>query len=102
MMTIVTRVMLREEGVEQWDRAMHARVEAAREKSGWVSAQLLRGIDEPLERAIVGVWETREDWSAWHHDEAFRSTREQLAGLEAGETDSTWFEVVQNTATEDD
>ena len=24
---------------------------------GWVSAQLLKGSDEPLERAIVGVWD---------------------------------------------
>ena len=101
MMTIITRVVLREEGAERWDRAMHERVGAARDKPGWISAQLLKGVDEPLERAIVGVWETREDWSAWHHDEAFRSTREELAGLEAGQTDSTWFEVVQNTATEE-
>ncbi|MFC9839056.1 antibiotic biosynthesis monooxygenase family protein [Rhodococcus sp. NPDC127530] len=96
MMTIVTRVTLRAEGVHQWDRVMHARLEAAREKPGWVSAQLLKGVDQPLERAIVGVWNSKKDWAAWHHDETFRATREQLAGLEDCAAESTWFEVVEN------
>lgn len=43
MMTIITRVVLREEGAERWDGAMHERVAAAREKPGWISAQLLKG-----------------------------------------------------------
>ena len=96
MMTIVTRVTLRAEGVDQWDRVMHARVEAARERPGWVSAQLLKGVDQPLARAIVGVWNSKDDWTAWHDDETFRTTREQLAGLEDGAVESTWFEVVEN------
>jgi heme-degrading monooxygenase HmoA len=98
MMTIVTKVKLRAEGVDQWDAAMHARVEAARGRQGWVSAQLLKGVDQPLERAIIGVWNSKDDWEAWHHDDTFRATREQLAGLEEGPTESSWFEVVENTA----
>lgn len=101
MMTIVTRVKLREEGIDQWDGAMHARLAAARGKSGWVSAQLLKGVDQPLERAIVGVWNSKNDWASWHDDEAFRATRRQLEGLEDGPTESTWFEVVENAATSD-
>lgn len=42
MMAIVTRVTLRAEGVHQWDRVMYARLEVAREKPGWVWAQLLQ------------------------------------------------------------
>lgn len=95
MMTIVTSVRLREDGVTEWDSAMHTRVETARERPGWVSAQLLKGVDDPLQRAIVGVWRSKEDWAAWHDDETFQETRQQLAGLEEEPADSTWFEVVE-------
>ena len=96
MMTIITRVKLRAGSTEQWDRAMHTRVQAARDAEGWVSAQLLKGVDDDLERAIVGVWESREAWSAWHDDDAFRDTREQLKGIEEGPQESVWFEVVED------
>jgi heme-degrading monooxygenase HmoA len=96
MMTIITRVKLREGSTDQWDRAMHTRVGAARGAQGWVSAQLLRGVDEPLERAIVGVWESKEAWAAWHDDETFTGTREQLSGVEEQPQQSVWFEVVED------
>jgi heme-degrading monooxygenase HmoA len=96
MMTIVTRVKLRPESTDQWDRAMHARVEAARDADGWISAQLLRGVDEPLERAIVGVWDSQDAWRRWHDDDAFTETREQLSGLEERSQESVWFEVVED------
>ncbi|HEY5855380.1 MAG TPA: hypothetical protein VIW24_15365 [Aldersonia sp.] len=47
---------------------------------------------------LLGVWNSKDDWAAWHHDETFRATREQLAGLEDGAVESTWFEVVENAA----
>jgi heme-degrading monooxygenase HmoA len=96
MMTIITRVKLREGSTEQWDRAMHTRVDAARGVTGWISAQLLEGVDEPLERAIVGVWESKEDWAAWHDDEAFTETREQLSGVEERPQESVWFSVIED------
>jgi heme-degrading monooxygenase HmoA len=96
MMTIITRVKLRAGSTEQWDRAMHTRVEAARGAKGWVSAQLLKGVDEPLERAIVGVWESKEAWAGWHDDETFTQTREQLSGVEERPQESVWFEVVED------
>ena len=96
MMTIVTKVKLRADDVNEWDSAMHTRVEAARGRPGWISAQLLKGVDQPLERAIVGVWESKDAWANWHDDDAFRATRAQLAGLEDGPTESTWFEVVES------
>ncbi|MFL6133008.1 MAG: antibiotic biosynthesis monooxygenase family protein [Nocardioidaceae bacterium] len=96
MMTIITRVKLREGSTEQWDRAMHARVEAARGAKGWISAQLLKGVDESLERAIVGVWESKEDWATWHNEDAFRETRAQLSGVEERAQESVWFEVAED------
>ena len=95
-MTIITRVKLRAGSTEQWDRAMHTRVEAARGAKGWVSAQLLKGVDEPLERAIVGVWESKEAWAGWHDDETFTDTRQQLSGVEERPQESVWFEVVED------
>lgn len=97
MMTIITRVKLKAGSAEQWDRVMRERVEAARGASGWVSAQLLTGVDEDLERAIVGVWESKDDWAAWHHDDAFEETRDQLSQVEERSQESVWFEVVEDT-----
>ena len=96
MMTIITRVKLRAGSTEQWDRAMHTRVEAARSAKGWISAQLLKGVDEPLERAIVGVWDSKAAWAAWHDDDAFTETREQLSGVEERPQESVWFGVIED------
>lgn len=98
MMTIVTRVRLQPGSTDQWDRTMHARVEAARGVDGWVSAQLLKGVDEPLERAIIGVWHSKAAWQSWHDDELFAETREQLNGLEDRAQESAWFEVVEDVS----
>ncbi len=95
MMTIVTTVTLRPGGAEQWDEAMHARVEAAREMPGWVAAQLLKAADEPLQRAIIGTWRSKEEWTAWHDDVTFQETRERLAGLEESRGETVWYEVVE-------
>jgi heme-degrading monooxygenase HmoA len=96
MMTIITRVRLRAGSTEQWDRVMDTRVDAARGAKGWISAQLLKGVDEPLERAIVGVWDSKEAWAAWHDDDAFTETREQLSGVEERPQESVWFAVIEN------
>lgn len=94
-MTIITTVKLRAGCTEQWDRVMQARVNAAREAHGWVSAQLLNGVAEELERVIVGVWASEADWAAWHDDEAFKTTRVELAGLQERHGTSAWFQVVE-------
>jgi heme-degrading monooxygenase HmoA len=86
---------LRPGATEQWDRAMHTRVQAAREAKGWISAQLLKGLDDDRDRVIIGVWESREDWAAWHEDEAFRAVRSELADVEEARADSRWFGVVE-------
>ena len=94
MMTIVTHVTLREGEEPAWDDAMRARLEAARGRPGWISAQLLIPLDAPNRRTIIGTWETRAEWEAWHTDEAFTGTRERLEGLQAEPAETTWFEVL--------
>jgi heme-degrading monooxygenase HmoA len=42
------------------------------------------------------VWDSKEDWAAWHNDEAFTQTREQLSGVEERAQESVWFEVVED------
>jgi heme-degrading monooxygenase HmoA len=95
MMTVVTTVTLKDEARSQWDRAMHERVRAASVMGGWVAVQLLREVNEPRRRAIIGTWQSREDWARWHDDETFKATRAELAGLEDGPSTTVWYDVVE-------
>ncbi len=94
MMTIVTHVHVKEGAEPEWDAAMRQRLEAAREKPGWVAAQLMLPLDNLSKRIIVGTWQTRADWEAWHQDPAFDETRKRLDGLEAGQPEQWWHEVL--------
>ena len=94
MMTIVTRVKLREGSEPRWDAAMRERLEAARNQPGWVAGQVAIPVDALAERVIIGTWQTRADWEAWHADPKFRETRRQLEGLEAQAPEEWWHEVV--------
>ncbi len=96
MMTVITRVQLREGADAEWDAAMHERLAAAQDQPGWVGGQLLRPIDEPGARVIVGTWESREAWAAWHDAEAFRETRQRLEGLQSGAGEMTWHEAIED------
>jgi heme-degrading monooxygenase HmoA len=94
--TVMTHVALRDESAAQeWDSAMHERLAAARGQAGWIGGQLLRPEGDPGLRTIVGTWETRERWEAWHNEEAFRETRERLEGLQARPAETSWYEVVE-------
>ena len=95
MMTVVTTVTLKDATRNQWDRAMHERVRAASDMDGWVSVQLLREADNPQRRAIIGTWQSREHWTRWHDEEAFKATRTELAGLEDGPSSTVWYDVVE-------
>jgi heme-degrading monooxygenase HmoA len=94
MMTIVTRVTLKHGAQPTWDGIMQERLEAARDQPGWIGAQILIPVDALDQRIIVGSWETRADWEAWHEDATFRETRLQLEGLEAGPPEPSWHEVI--------
>ena len=92
MMTIVTHVNLRPGNEPEWDRAMRQRLEAAKSQPGWIGGQLLISLDSASTRVIIGTWETRAHWEAWHQDADFTKTRERLEGLEDGR--SEWYELV--------
>ena len=94
MMTIITRTVLRVGTEPEWDAAMRDRLDAASRRDGWIGGQLLIPLERLNERVIVGTWDTRADWEAWHADEAFRETRERMEGLEEDPSETTWHEVV--------
>jgi heme-degrading monooxygenase HmoA len=94
MMTIVTHVRVKEGHEPAWDAAMRERIEAAREQPGFVAVQLCIPAEAMNERVIIGTWETRADWEAWHGSEAFARTREQLEEPDAKRRREWWHEVV--------
>lgn len=94
MMTIVTLVTLKEGSEPEWDAAMHERLEAAKGQPGWVSGQLSMPVDRLDQRAIIGTWETRAHWEAWHNDPAFTETRQRLEGLQTEASQMQWYEVL--------
>jgi len=73
---------------------MRERLEAARTQAGWIGGQVAIPIDALAERVIIGTWQTRADWEAWHADPKFRETRRQMEGLEAQPPEEWWHEVV--------
>ena len=95
MMTIVTHVELKPGAEQEWDRAMHERLRAAEGRDGWVAGQLLRPVNQPHQRVIVGTWQSRAHWETWHRDPTFRDTRARLDGLEARPAQEWWHEVVE-------
>ena len=94
MMTVITRTVLREGTEPEWDAAMRARLDAAGGRGGWIGGQLLIPLERLNERLIVGTWDTRADWEAWHADEAFRDTRLRIEGLEERPSETNWYEVM--------
>jgi heme-degrading monooxygenase HmoA len=94
MMTIVTQVTLKEGSEPDWDAAMHARLASVRGRAGWIHTQVLIPNDGINKRVIVGTWQTRADWEAWHKDPAFAETRARLNGLEAAPSQESWHEVL--------
>ena len=96
MMTVITRVELRDGAQAEWDAAMHERLAAAQDQPGWIGGQLLRPLDQHSARVIVGTWASREDWASWHDAEAFRETRQRLEGLQAGAGEMVWHEAIED------
>jgi heme-degrading monooxygenase HmoA len=94
MMTVVTRVRLRPGQEEAWDAAFRSRIATVRDQPGWIAVQLGSPVGEGAERVVIGTWERREDWEAWHHSAGFQETREALEAAEAGDHSETWHEIV--------
>lgn len=93
-MTIVTVVTLQEGNEPEWDAAMRDRLEAAKGQPGWLGGQLAMPLDRLDQRAVIGTWETRAHWEAWHDDPAFAQTRDRLEGLQSQPPKTRWFEVL--------
>ncbi len=94
MMTVVTRVRVRPGQEEAWDAAFRRRIANVREQPGWIAVQLGSPVDAGDERVVIGTWERREDWEAWHHSPGFQETREALEAAEAGDHSETWHGIV--------
>lgn len=94
MVTVVTRVRIKDGRSAEWDEAFTERVRAAREQDGFEFVQLCRPEDAQSERVIVGTWQTRENWRAWHEQEAFQETRRRLEEVDEEQEGSQWYEVV--------
>lgn len=94
MMTVITRVALVEGSEPEWDAVMRERLSAAHAQRGWLGGQLLIPLDALDTRVIVGIWETRADWEAWHEDPAFKETRDRLDELQVQQQETAWHEVL--------
>ena len=94
MMTVITRVSLDERDDEAWDDAMRRRMATAESVDGWVSGQILAPEGHRSDRVIVGVWESRDHWKAWHEDPTFEETRARLEELGVDDGDTIWHESI--------
>src|SRR5262249_45844609 len=82
MVTVVTRVRIKDRREAEWDEVFAKRVQAAREQEGFDFVQLCRPEDAARERVIVGTWETHDAWKTWHEDPAFLETRRELEEID--------------------
>ena len=93
-MTIITHVRIREGQEPAWDAAFLERAAAAREQPGFVAVQLCAPHGAINERVIIGTWQTRADWEAWHGSDAFQETRRLLEHVDDEKQRESWHEVV--------
>jgi heme-degrading monooxygenase HmoA len=96
MMTIVTHVTLKEGREPEWDATMRDRMAVACDQPGWVGGQILIPAESLNQRVIVGTWQARAAWEAWHNDPDFQQTRTELEGLEAAPGRHVWHEVLED------
>jgi heme-degrading monooxygenase HmoA len=94
MMTIVTHVRVKAGHEPAWDAALRSRIETAKSQPGFVSVQLCAPLDAMNERVIIGTWETRADWEAWHGTPEFQQTRQELEEPESKTRQESWHEVL--------
>lgn len=93
-MTVVTHVTIEPGKEAAWDAAFRERVSAARKQPGWISVQLCASAQAPNQRVVIGTWENRSAWEAWHTTEVFHRTRQDLEGAQVAERETWWHEVI--------
>ena len=96
MMTVVTTITLEPEATGEWDSLIRERFRSAQSRAGWISGQVLARTDSPTTRVIVGTWQSREDWEAWHDDPAFQATRGRLDELPAEDHVTVWYDILED------
>jgi heme-degrading monooxygenase HmoA len=94
MMTVVTHIEIAEGQEPDWDAAMRERVATAKQQAGFVSVQLCIPVDGLNERVVIGTWQTRADWEAWHESGIFVDTRERMDRCEVQRKGEWWHEVL--------
>src|SRR3954452_16785466 len=94
MLTIVTHVKVLEGQEPAWDAALRERREAAAGQAGFVAVQVATPVGSTSERVIIGTWESRADWEAWHGDDEFREMRRRLEVVDETTTATWWHEVL--------
>jgi heme-degrading monooxygenase HmoA len=97
MMTVITETTIESGQEPPWDAAFEERLRDVQNQSGWISMQLLIPLDAPNKRVVIGTWQTRAAWEAWHTTETFQRTRKQMDAVKQSSSDDSWYEVV-NTA----
>lgn len=94
MMTVITEVTIETGQEPEWDKAFQQRIQDAQGQPGWVGLQLLIPLDAPNKRVVVGTWQTRADWEAWHATRPFQQTKQHLDVAEQSSSKERWFEVI--------
>lgn len=94
MMTVVTHIEIAEGNEPDWDAAMRERVDSAKQQPGFMSVQVCIPVDGLNERVVIGSWQTRADWEAWHESRIFAETRERMDRCEVQRKGEWWHEVL--------
>jgi heme-degrading monooxygenase HmoA len=94
MLTVITETAITPGQEPEWDRAFEERQADAPNQPGWVALQLLIPLEDPSKRLVVGTWQSRADWEAWHATEVFKRTRERMDAVQQTSGPERWFEVV--------
>ena len=100
MMTVITEIEIEPGQEPRWDEAFHQRFREASRQPGWVSVELLIPVDAPNKRVVVGTWQSRADWEAWHATEVFQRTRQEMNGVQQSGGQERWYEVVHMASME--
>lgn len=98
MMTVISEMTIEPGREPEWDAVFRARFDDAPNQPGWVSVQLLIPLDAPNCRVVVGTWQSKADWEAWHETATFRQTREEMDALSSPRGEERWLEVVSMEA----
>jgi heme-degrading monooxygenase HmoA len=98
MMTVVTEIEIKSGDEPAWDAAFRERIQDAPDQPGWIGIQLVIPLDAPNKRVVIGTWESRDYWEAWHNTDAFKRTREQLDQVQQNSGAERWYEVVALSA----